>query len=137
MAVKIQLKVKFPQAVITKIRTLSLVFPKLFRTSVRRETRDGYFWHYVCKTINLCSKISLFTVFALTVFSKMHSASSFMEIKMLAKKIFFQEICASWKQMLSLHKKPSFLWRNIYLYNLWYLAAVETLNTRGEVLYFK
>ena len=41
MAVKIQLKVKFPQAVITKIRTLSPVFPKLFRTSVRRETRTA------------------------------------------------------------------------------------------------
>ena len=27
--------------------------------------------------------------------------------------------------------------KNIYLYNLWHLAALKTLNTRGEVLYFK
>ena len=49
----------------------------------------------------------------------------------------FQEICASQKQMLGIDKKTSFLFKNIYLYNLWYLAALKTLNTRSEVLYFK
>ena len=35
-------------------------------------------------------------------------------------------------------QKPSFLLKNVYLYNLiWYLAALNTLNTRDEVLYFK
>ena len=34
LIVKIQLKAKFPQAVITKIRTLPPVFPKMFRTAV-------------------------------------------------------------------------------------------------------
>ena len=34
MTVKIQLKVKFTQAVITKIRTLPPVYPKMFRTAV-------------------------------------------------------------------------------------------------------
>ena len=35
-----------------------------------------------------------------------------------------QEICASWKQMLGIDKKQSFLSTNIYLYNLWNLAAL-------------
>ena len=34
VAVKTQLKVKFPQAVITKIRTLPLVILKMFRIAV-------------------------------------------------------------------------------------------------------
>ena len=34
LAVKIQVKVKFPQAVITKISTLPPAFPKMFRTAI-------------------------------------------------------------------------------------------------------
>ena len=118
----IQLKVKFPQAVITKIGTLPTVIPKTFRTAVRRKTRDGCFWHYVCKTINLCS-----TKVALTVFTEICSVFFFMEIKVimvkeiqweLTEEIFFQEICASWKQMLGIDKKSFFLLKHIYLYNL-------------------
>ena len=56
LTVKIQLKVKFPQAVITNIKILPPVIPKMFRTAVWWKTRDGCFWHYVCKTINLCSR---------------------------------------------------------------------------------
>ena len=67
----------------------------------------------------------------------MCSASFFMEIKTLTEKILLQEICASWKQMLGIDKKPSFLLKSIYLYNIWYLAALKTLNPRNEVLYFK
>ena len=60
LSVKIQFKVKFPQVVITKIRTLPLVFRKSFRTTVWRKTRDSCFWHYVWKTINLCGgKVAL------------------------------------------------------------------------------
>ena len=54
--VKIQLKLKFPYAVITKIRNLPPVNPKIFRTAVWWKIRDGYFWHYVCKTIYLFSR---------------------------------------------------------------------------------
>ena len=50
LTVKIQLKVKFPQAVITKIRTLPPVFPKMFRTVVRRKTRDG-----CCKKLGMAA----------------------------------------------------------------------------------
>ena len=39
--VKIQLKVKFSQAVITKIRTLSPVILNVFGTAVEPETWDG------------------------------------------------------------------------------------------------
>ena len=53
---KIQVKAKFPQAVITNIRTLPLVFPKMFWTPAWRKTPDGCFWHYLCKTIYLCSR---------------------------------------------------------------------------------
>ena len=38
-----------------------------------------------------------------------------------------------WKQMIGINKKPSYLLKNVYLYNLWYLAAPNG----GEVLYFK
>ena len=55
----------------------------------------------------------------------------------LTEKILFQDIFASWKQMLGIDKKPSFLLKNIYLHNLWYLAALKTLKARGEVVYFK
>ena len=76
--VKIQLKIKFPQAVITNISTLPPVFPKMFWTAAWWKTRNRCFWQYVCKTIYLCSgKV------ALTVFTEMCSASFFMEIKML------------------------------------------------------
>ena len=54
LTVKIQLYVKFPQAVITKIKILPI--PKMFRITVRRKTRDGCFRHYVCKTFNFCSR---------------------------------------------------------------------------------
>ena len=46
VAVKTQLKVKFPQAVITKIRALPPEIPKMFRIAAWRKTRDGCFWHY-------------------------------------------------------------------------------------------
>ena len=75
---KIQVKAKFPQAVITNTRTLPLVFPKMFWTAAWRETPDGCFWHFLCKTIYLRSK-----KVALTVFTEMYSTPSFMEIKML------------------------------------------------------
>ena len=39
--------------------------------------------------------------------------------------------------MLGIDKKPFFLLKNIYQYNIWYLAALKTLDNRGEVLYFK
>ena len=53
---KIQVKVKFPQAVITNVRTLPLVFPKMFWTAAWRKTPDGCFWHYVGKTICVVGK---------------------------------------------------------------------------------
>ena len=75
---KIQVKAKFSQAVITNIRTLPLVFPKMFWTAAWRKTPDGCFWHYLCKTIYLRSR-----KVALTVFTEMCSTPFFMEIKML------------------------------------------------------
>ena len=37
--------------------------------------------------------------------------------------------------MLGINKRPSFSLKNIYLYNLWYLAILKTLNThRGVIL---
>ena len=51
LTVKIQLKVKFPQAAMTKMRTFPLVLPKMFRTVVWRKTRDSCFWHYEWKTL--------------------------------------------------------------------------------------
>ena len=47
-----------------------------------------------------------------------------------------KNVPASWKQMISIDKKPSFLLTNICLYNL-YLLALKLLNTRGEMLYFE
>ena len=63
LTVKIQSKVKLPHAVIIKIRTLPPVFQKIFRTAVWRKARVGCFWHYVRKTINLCSRKVALTVF--------------------------------------------------------------------------
>ena len=75
---KIQVKAKFPQAVITNIRTLPLVFPKMFWPAAWRKTPDGCFWHYLCKTIYLHSR-----KVALTVFTETCSTPIFMEIKIL------------------------------------------------------
>ena len=75
---KIQVKAKFLQAVITNIRTLLLVFLKMFWTAVWRKTPGSCFWHYLCKTIYLRSR-----KIALTVFTEMCSTPFFMEIKML------------------------------------------------------
>ena len=93
LRVKIQFTVKFPQEVITKIRTLPRVFPKMFRTAAWRKTRGGYFWHYVCKTINLCSRKVVFAVFTEI------SSSSFFKMLLKSKKfsrnrqkILFEEI---------------------------------------------
>ena len=72
LTIKIKLKVKFPRAAITRIRTLPTVFLKLFRTAVWRKIRDDCLWHYVCSM-----KV------ALTVFTEMCPASFFTEIKML------------------------------------------------------
>ena len=141
LTVKIQLKVKFPQVVITKIKTLPLVFRKIFRTAIWRKTRDSCFWHYVWKTIDLCSgKV------VLTVFTEMCSVSFFLEIKIYCSQknsmgtdrenVVLGNLCAL-KANVRYRQKPSFLSKNIYLYNLYYLAAPKTLNTRGEVLYFK
>ena len=66
------------QSVITNIRTLPPVFPKMLWTAIWWKTRDGCFWHYKCKTIYLCSR-----KIALTVFAAMGSISFFVEIKML------------------------------------------------------
>ena len=52
------------------------------------------------------------------VFTEMCFTSFFMEIKMLTEKILFKEICASLQQIISIDKKPSFLLKNIYLYDL-------------------
>ena len=68
LAVKIKLKVKFSQTVITKIKTLPPVFLKTFKMAVWQKTLDSCFWHYVCSM-----KV------ALTVFTEMRS-TSFMEI---------------------------------------------------------
>ena len=57
-------------------RTLSLVFLKMFWTAVWRKTQDSCSWHYVCKTIYMCSR-----KVAVTAFTEMCSASFFMEIK--------------------------------------------------------
>ena len=135
-----QLKVKFPQAAITNIKNLPPVFPKMFRTSVWRETRDGCLWHYVCKTINVCSR-----KVALTIFTEMCSVSSFREIKMLSSS---KKINGNWQRKYIAgnlcimkanggYRQKAILLKNIYLYNLWYLVALKTLNTRDEALYFK
>ena len=68
LTVQIKLKVKFPQEVITKIKTLPPVFPKSFRTALWLKTGDGCFWHDECKTINLRNR-----KIALTVFTEMHT----------------------------------------------------------------
>ena len=141
LTVKIQLKVKFPQAVITKIRTLPSVFRKMFRAVAWPKTLDSCSWHYVWKTINLCSgKV------ALTVFTEICSVSFFLEIKIYCSQknsmgtdrenVVLGNLCVL-KASVRYRQKPSFLSKNIYLYNLYYLAAPKTLNTRGEVLYFK
>ena len=52
----------------------------------------------------------------------------------LTENIFFQEICALWKWMLGINKRPFFSLKNIFLYNLWYLTVLKTLNTHGEVI---
>ena len=80
---KIQVKAKFPQAVITNIRTLALVFPKMFWTAAWWKTPDSCFWHYLCKTIYLRSR-----KVALTVFTEICPTPFFMEIKMLLSKKF-------------------------------------------------
>ena len=36
--------------------------------------------------------------------------------------------------MLGINKRSSFSLKNIYLYNLWYLAVLKTLNTHGGVI---
>ena len=50
----------------------------------------------------------------------LHSVSSIIKVKeiprKLTKKISFQEICPSWKQMLGIDKKAIFPIKNIYLY---------------------
>ena len=35
--------------------------------------------------------------------------------------------------MLGINKRPSFSLESIYLYNIWYLAVLKTLNTNGGV----
>ena len=59
----VHLKAKFLLAVITNIRTLPLVFPKMFWTAAWEKTGDSCYWHYVGKTINLCSRKVALTVF--------------------------------------------------------------------------
>ena len=122
LTIKINLMIKFSQVAITKIRTLPPLFPKMFRTAVWWKTRDSCYWHYLRKTINLGSRKVV-----LIVFTEMCSAYFFMEIKMLLQskkfnvnwqKILFQEVCASWKQMLGIDKKSSFLSKNINLQRL-------------------
>ena len=75
---KIQVKANFSQVVITNTRALPPVSAKMFWTAAWGKTLDGCFWHYVCKTIYLCSR-----KVALTVFTEMCSTPFFMEIKML------------------------------------------------------
>ena len=113
----------------------------MFRTAVWRKTRDSCLWHYVWKTVNLCSEKVV-----LTVFTEMFSASFFLEIKYYCsqrnsvgtdRENIFPGNLWIMKANARYTQKPSFLSKNIYLYNLWYLAALKTLNTRGEVLYFK
>ena len=38
--------------------------------------------------------------------------------------------------MLGINRRPSFSLKNIYLFNLWYLAVLETLNTHGGIIEF-
>ena len=53
----------------------------------------------------------------------------------LKEKMLFQEICASWKQMLGIDREAIFPFtKKIYLYNLLYLAALKILNTCGVVI---
>ena len=40
----------------------------------------------------------------------------------------------SGRMLLAINKKHNFLLKNIYLYNLWYLAALKTLNSRVRVI---
>ena len=140
LTIRIQSRVKFQQAVITKIRTLSPVYPKMFRRTEWHKTGDRCFWH-VCKTIHLCSgKV------ALTVFTGMCSESFFLRLKYYCSQRNSvgtdRENIVQWnfcimKANIRYRQKTSFLIKNIYQYNLWYLAALKTLNTCGEVFYFK
>ena len=50
----------------------------MFWTAAWRKTRDSCFWHYICKTIYLCSRKVV-----LTAFTEICTASFFMEIQML------------------------------------------------------
>ena len=83
LTVKIQLKVNFPQAFITKIRTLPRVFPKMFRTAVWRKTWDSYFWHYVWKIINLCSRKVALIQYSLKC--ALHISSSWLNVTVVKK----------------------------------------------------
>ena len=91
---KIKVKAKFSQAVITNIRTLPPVFPKMFWTAAWRKTPDGCFWHYVWKTIYSCSRK------ALTVFTEVCSTTFFIEIKMLLWSKKFSGLWSSYESLM-------------------------------------
>ena len=93
---KIQVKAKFPQVVITNIRTLPPVFSKTFWTAAWRKTPDGCFWHYVCKSIYSCSR-----KVALTVFTEMCFTTFFKEIKML---LYSKKFSGNWQRKCCFRK---------------------------------
>ena len=61
LTAKIQLNIKFPEAVITNLRTFPPIFPKIFWTAVWRKTRSCCLSH-ICKTIYLISRKVAVTV---------------------------------------------------------------------------
>ena len=53
---------------------------------------------------------------------------------LLTEKISFQEICASWKQMLGVDKRAIFYYTKKFNYTIYDLAALKTLNYGGRVI---
>ena len=99
----------------------------MFRTAVWRKTQNSWFWHYVSKTIYLCSR-----KVALTVFTEISSTSFFMEIKCSynqrnlvgTEKMLFCEICASSESLM----KPDH-WKRLG----YFLTALKSFKTPKEL----
>ena len=50
----------------------------------------------------------------------------------LTEKMSFQEICASWKQMLGIGKKATFYFTKIFNYTIYDLTALKTFMLKVE-----
>ena len=127
---------------------------KMFRTAVLWKTQDGCFSLYVSKimvTSNLCcTEVALYLLQYLLKCANikgyifLHGDKNVIIVEEipweLTEEILFNEIVASWKQMLGINKNPSFPLKNIYLSNLWYpaaLGAILTLSFPDNITFLK